>query len=312
MKKRSSIWGISNNIVVNMRWACIVILLLAPLGGYHCGSEPGGPQGGDFYFFAFSKSMVRDEIAQQQRGYDAVQRVSDAVAATGHYTTHIIQEHVRDLDEYTQNPTPFLVTSEIIAGEFQRYAQELNADDTIVIYSHSHGMKTTPEHGLGGLALDDPGTDMPPQIDWMDWSEYSGLLLDLRVKNVIVLTMACFSGGLIDHLNESPVARELWQDRQEQGRNFVVISSQNASRFSSPRRIEGEVINPFTYALIQAFSGEADGYPEGQADQMIALGEFVDYVIDETRKHTSTQDAENDPDPQVTGSYRPDWVMVLK
>ena len=289
-------------------------LLLLSIGGFCCGTEPESSEINGFFFFAFSKAMLRDNIGQQQRGYDAVQRVSDSVANTGQYTTHVIQEHVRDLDEYSQNPTPFLVTSEIIAVELQQYAQELNENDTIVIYSHSHGMKNTTEHGLGGLSLDDPGTDVPPEIKWLDWSEYAELLLDLPAKNVIVLTMACFSGGLIDHLNDSQTAKGLWQDRKEQGRSFVAISSQNASSYSNPRRIGDEIINPFTYALIEAFKGEADGYQKGSTekypDELIAIGEFVDYVIDETRKHTKEDDTENDPDPQVTGSFSSDRVMV--
>jgi hypothetical protein len=290
-----------------------VVLLVVAIGSVRCGTEPAASASGDFYFFAFGKAMVRDEMALQERGYDAVQRVSGALAGSGQYRFRILQEHVRDLDEYTQDPTPFRVSSDIIAGELQRYARELTGNDTIVIYSHSHGRKNTEEQGLGGLALDDPWTEVPPTITWLDWSSYADLLLDLPAKNVVVLTMACFSGALVDFLNESPTA-ERWLDRREQGRNFVVITSQNAEEFSSPSRIDGEIINPFTYALIQAFEGEADGYraqsEDGNADGILVLSEFVDYVLSETRKYPAAADPENIPDPQVTGSYDPTWAMV--
>lgn len=289
---------------------CIPVFLLATCG-YHCGAGPGDPADatGVLHFFAFSKAMVRDDLELQQRGHDAVRRVRESVEGTGRFVTRVIQEKVRDLEEYTRDPTPFLVTSEIIADELRGYARELTRHDTIVIYSHSHGLQTTGERGLGGLLLDDPGTERPVEPRWLDWSEYADLVLALPARNVVVLTMSCFSGGLIDHLDESPAARELWQDRESRGRNFVVISSQNATSLSSPRRIDGEVINPFTYALIKAFAGEADGF-QGRADQAISLGELVGFTLEETSKHQSAHDPDNDPDPQVTGSYSPDWILV--
>jgi hypothetical protein len=68
--------------------------------------------------------------------------------------------------------------------------------------------------------------------------------------------MACYSGGLIDYLK---TIEDRWINRKEEGRNFLVITSQNNSSTSDPVPINGELYNPFSAAVQRAFQGEADG-----------------------------------------------------
>lgn len=223
-----------------------------------------------------------------------------------------MQEHVRSLDDYLADPTPFLVTSEIIDAKLEGYAGTFDLDDVVIVYSHTHGVRSVPGDHLGGLVLDDPGTGAQPD-GWYAWSEYADRILDLPARTVVILTMSCFSGGLVNYLENHAASRARWEDRASQGRDFLVITSQNATSESSPRPIDGTVINPFTYAVVKAFEGAADGYRSGEdsvePDGVMTLEELVSFVVDETRKHTSVQDAENDPDPQVTGSYRSETVL---
>jgi hypothetical protein len=309
----------------------LLVSLLLMMGGPGCGSEPAlddgpadsGPKDasdgvagpdGQAIFFAFSKAMLGNDIAQQQRGYDAVSALGQAVRNQGTYSIHTIQERVRDIATYKQNPLPFLVSGKIITSQLQLYAKKLKSSDTIIIYSHSHGVKTR-QGQLGGLALDDHSLTTTGNKTYTSWAEYGKEVLGLPAKTVVVLTMACFSGGFVKYLNGSQTARALWQDREKQGRNFIVISSQDASSKSNPRKIDGEVINPFTYALKKAFQGEADGYQRGSAskhpDKKLTLGELVEFVIDETKRHTSAKDSANDPRPQVVGSYSPDFSITF-
>jgi len=122
--------------------------------------------------------------------------------------------------------------------------------------------------------------------------------------------MACHSGELTDYLNTNEAAKQKWQKRKTNGRNFLVITSQNANSISSPRRIEGQVINPFTYAVMKAFEGAADGYQSGTPDGAITLGELSEFILDETRKHTRPGNEKNDPDPQITGSFNANTVIA--
>lgn len=265
------------------------------------------------YFFGFSKSLVRNAVPMQQRGSDAVRSINDVLANLG-FANRVLNEPVRGFDEYTTNPSPFLVTSAGIKKELDAFSRTLGTNDTVVIYSHSHGAKGQPER-LGGLILDDPGFGRP-QRRCLDWSEYAEQLLRFPAQTVVVLTMSCYSGGLVDYLNGNAKARSLWQDRKEHGRNFLVISSQNARAQSNPRQIDGKTINPFTHAVIKAFEGGADGYRRGrtgkQPDAQITLGELADFVVDEARKHTQPRDRGNDPDPQMTGSYNPEFVIAAR
>jgi hypothetical protein len=273
-----------------------------------------GPAGGQAYFFAFSKGMLENELVQQQRGYDAVSTLELAIKNQGTYASQALQERVRDIAMYKQNPLPFLVSGKIITNQLRQYAKQLKSSDTIIIYSHSHGVKAHQDQ-LGGLALDDHSLSTTTTKTYTSWAEYGQEVLDLPARTVVVLTMACFSGGLVEYLSSSPTARALWQDRAKQGRNFIVLTSQDASSKSNPRKIDGQIINPFTYALKKAFQGEADGYQRGRAskhpDKKLTVGELVEFVLDETRKHTSANDGANDPRPQVLGSYSPDVSLTF-
>jgi esterase/lipase superfamily enzyme len=261
-------------------------------------------------FFAFSKAMPKDAVPHQQRACNAVESIKKRIEPLG-FSTHLLQEPVRTQEEQTKNPLPSLVTGSRIVSELASYRQSLGSNDTIIIYSHSHGLKGRSGR-LGGLPLDRPGDATRPT--YLDWREYADQLLRLPARTVVVLTMACHSGGLVEFLNGDEKARSLWQTRKAEGRNFLVITSQNAHSLSNPRRIDGSIINPFTHAVIKAFEGAADGYQRGRAekrpDGRITLGELADFVMDETRKHTAPRDKDNDPDPQRTGSFAPETVIA--
>ncbi len=281
-------------------------------GEAEAGIEDGSTSDADSYLFAFHKALVANDVAQQQRGYDAVESVGGAVARDDGFAVDLLHEPVRSLSEYQANPTPFAVTSDVVTGKLQGYAQSLAGDDVMIVYSHTHGVRSIPGQHLGGLVLDDTGTEDHSDA-WLSWSVYADRLLELPARTLVVLTMSCFSGGLVKYLDNSTSARARWEGRKAEGRNFVVLTSQNATSLSNPRIIEGERINPFTYAVVQAFEGAADGYRSASSDEaadgVMTLAELVDYVTDEAKKYTVAPDADNDPDPQVTGSYESDTVV---
>jgi hypothetical protein len=283
----------------SLRSSILAILLAA---GSPAFAEPDGEAR---IFFGFNRSKPDELPAMQQRGYDAVRQVSARLEPAG-FETYLLQSPAPD----TENPGSRPVSCETVCERLQTWSSTLDDDDTIVIYSHTHGLKTDVNRA-GGLLL---GRSQPGNPLVLNWPDYAEQLLNLPAKTVVVLTMACHSGALVDYLNTDEKAKSLWQTRKESGRNFLVITSQDAESLSNPRQIDGEVINPFTYAVRKALEGKADGYRQGgtygQADGRITLGELADFIPDETRKHTRTGDESNDPKPRITGSFDPETVIA--
>jgi hypothetical protein len=264
----------------------------------------GDPGEGQRVFFGFSRTMSDEPLPMQQRGYDAVQLVSARLESAG-FETHLLQSPLPNTDG---SPQP--VTRKSVLEQLDALCETLQADDTLIIYSHTHGLKTR-NGRAGGLLL---GRNTPSERGILSWPDYAEALLRLPAKTVVVLTMACHSGELTDWLKSNDEAQRLLKERREKGRNFLVLTSQKAGALSNPRPIEGQIINPFTYAAAKAFEGAADGYrsgePTGQPDSELTLGELSAFILNETAKHTRGPDAENDPDPQTAGSFNPQAVPV--
>ncbi len=264
----------------------------------------GDPGEGQRVFFGFSRTMPDDPLPMHQRGYDAVQLVSARLESAG-FETHLFQSPLPNTAGSLQP-----VTRKSVLEQLDAVSETLQADDTLIIYSHTHGLKTRSGRA-GGLLL---GRNTPSERGILSWADYAETVLRLPAKTVVILTMACHSGELTDWLKSDDEAQRLLKERRETDRNFLVLTSQNADSLSNPRRIDGEVINPFTYAVRKALEGKADGYrdggPYGQPDGRITLGELAAFILNETRKHTRTGDESNDPDPQITGSFDPETVIA--
>jgi len=265
-------------------------------------------------FLIVCKSKVADPQEQQQRGIDAVQKVASAakVARRGAIVDSLA-ENVMTIQQYRRGEVKEKVTGAIFRERLRRLTETASPQDTVVLYTHSHGRKAGFEESqpLGGIVLDLP-VRKPEHAGTMLWDEYADLLLKIPAKNVVVLTMSCFSGGLIEHLDSRSV-RDRWVDRRpKEGRNFIVLTSQNKSLLSGPIVKNGELINPFTYAVAQALGGEADGLalaagkpaPGKPRDGKLSVGEVIDFIL-HTTENTDSERAKfrNTAKPQLTGSF---------
>ncbi|MBU6375709.1 MAG: hypothetical protein KGQ59_06920 [Bdellovibrionales bacterium] len=150
---------------------------------------------------------------------------------------------------------------------------ELRTDDTVILYTHSHG---TPQ----GLLVDGR----------LSWRDYGEALLSLPAKNVIVFTMSCFSGGLVDYFRS---VRSRWEGRALEGRGFLVISAQNASRSAGPVTIGREKMNGLPFAVAQALQF-ADGYSGRPRDGVLDFDEFSEFVYAVSRSVGSNSRYFND------------------
>jgi hypothetical protein len=184
------------------------------------------------------------------------------------------------------------VSVQSVRDQLLDLSRNVQPEDTVIIYTHTHGVKPGEATASGGLVMGLPMLDKNRGV--LSWQEYSDLILDIPAKNVIVLTMACFSGNLVDTLLLDH-NRTKWGSRSREGRSFVVLTSQNSLLPSSPIKHRSNVINPFTLALLEILSEDA---------KPIRLGQFVDFVLTKTRQFES-QDLKlrNTAEPKIVGDY---------
>lgn len=180
-------------------------------------------------------------------------------------------------------------TASSVRNQWSMLKSQITPKDMYVQYSSGHGMQT----GLGiGVS----------------YNEMRDAALAMSAKEIVVFTMACFSGGLVNAFNAKKTS---WQDFPSRGRTLFVMSSSSASQESStgpgtdpgePGGPEGSAGSAFGHALWKALIGEADGFLDGVKDGYLSLEEIRDYAVWRTKQiggHT----------PQFTGSYSGALVM---
>lgn len=299
-----------SRIVVVMTCALGVMALTAGLPAHADDAAP-APR---TWVLLVAKPRVVDPPAMQQRGIAAVEKLEAAAkAAFPGATVDSLAEGVITPDQFRRGGVVERVTGEIFRMRLEALAATAGPDDTVVIYTHSHGRQNgfEAEQPLGGIVVDLP-VRRPEHAGTLLWDEYADLLLAIPARNVVVLTMACFAGGLVEHLESEAVAPRWRERRSKEGRNLVVLTSQNAELKSEPIGKDGVLVNPFTLAVARGLAGAADGFalvegaaaPPGAKDGTISIGELVDFVLDET-EHTRSDlpSRPNTAKPCVTGSY---------
>lgn len=274
------------------------------------------PPTGNTRFLIIGKGKVADPVLLQQRGVAAVALIAEASRSLHPVPiTDAIAERPMTVAAFRLGQERQLVTGDIVRKRLKQLTRTVTPADTVVIYTHSHGRKDGFEGSqpLGGLVMDLPARH-PKHAGTFLWDEFAELLLEIPAKNVLVLTMSCFSGGLIEFL-ESPKIRLRWQNRRvEEGRNFIVITSQDSQKKSVPITIDGITINPFTHAVASVLSGKAVGlrhrgdgrHGEQVSCSSLSVGETVDAILWSTKHTLSESDRpalQNSAQPQHTGSY---------
>lgn len=309
-------------------WLIVFLAVVMSPCGYGdegTGARPTGASGSPTsYFLIIGKGKVADPLSLQQRGVAAVHTIAEVSGAIRPQPfVRALAEKPMTIAEYRLGERREGVTSAIVRHQFRWLADAVKPNDTVVVYTHSHGRRNGFEdiQPLGGLVLDLPANH-PEHAGTLLWDEYVDLLLRIPAKNVLVLTMSCFSGGLIDYL-ESAAVKPRWQGRHaDEGRNLVFITSQNAEEKSTPIVIGGSVINPFTYAVASALKGKADGFPPSSdqafpavgPDGRLTVGEVIGYILSETQgtvSESSRSGLQNNAKPRCAGSFERDDVLFL-
>jgi len=261
-----------------------------------------------------AKPRVIDPPGMQRRGIAAVEAIHEAVSvAFPGAVVDALAEGVITPEQFRRGGVTETVTGEIFRKRLEALAATAGPDDTVVIYTHSHGRKAGFEDAqpLGGIVVDLPVRRTAHEGTLL-WDRYAEAILAIPARTVVVLTMSCYAGGLVDHLESDAVAPRWRQRRTTEGRNLVVLTSQNADLESGPIGKDGELVNPFTLAVARGFAGAADGFvlpggepaPPGAKDGELSIGELIDFVLHAT-EHTRSEVAgrPNTAKPCVTGCF---------
>ncbi len=236
--------------------------------------------------FTFFKAAPSDPPGKQDFGLDQMTKVADALTAVPSPNFHV---------EVVVDPNQISIDS--LRAKLAAYRDNLDDQDTFVLYSHTHG--ETP-----GLLIDfETGSLEGAAYRWEDLAKD---IVALPARNVVILVMACHSGYLAEAINAIDAD---WQgQRVAAGRSLVVLTAVSKDQLSNPTDISTAptaVGNPFTYAVRTALGGAADGVSDGVQDKQVTLSELVKYVL-ETAKEAST---DGYADPQFAGEYVAEEVL---
>jgi hypothetical protein len=103
------------------------------------------------------------------------------------------------------------VTGPAIKQEWQALTGAMTSDDMYLQYSSGHGYQ-------GGLEAG------------VNYTDIINATLSMPAREVVVFTMACYSGGLVDAFDR---VQARWSDYQAQGRTLFVMASSRADEESS-------------------------------------------------------------------------------
>lgn len=174
--------------------------------------------------------------------------------------------------------------------EWDALGNLMTNQDMFVQYSSGHGSKK-------GLAFGPSYRDIVENA------------LSYPAKEIIIFTMACYSGNLVNVFNQR---KSDWENFLDQGRTLMVMASSLPHQTSStgpgydpdqPNSPSGSAGSAFGHALWKALIGYADGAFDGIKDGLLSLGEIRDYTMRKTKAvggHT----------PSVTGAYYPQLIMA--
>lgn len=163
------------------------------------------------------------------------------------------------------------VSGSKIKTQWRTLTNKMKSNDMYLQYSSGHGYP-------GGLAAG------------VNYTDIVNAALGMPAQEVVIFTMACYSGGLVDAFDE---AKTRWQDYPSKGKTLFVMASSTADQESStgpgndvdePNGPDGSAGSAFGHALWKAIIGYADKTQGGgNGDGMITLGEIIDYVVKDTQ-----------------------------
>lgn len=228
---------------------------------------------GKKYYFGFHQSDVGDPEMENEVKYDV------------EHTSNIFSSHAGG--DYEASPVA--TSGSAVSQTWKSIGAKITGNDMYVQYSAGHGSPS-------GLAMG------------FSYQDIRDAVMAFPAKEIVVFTMSCYSGGLIDAFNNDKAQWSAWA---ASGRTLYVMSSSGDNEESSsgpgtdqdePNGPDGSAGSAFGYSLWKALIGYADGYEDGVKDGFISLGEIQGFV-------TAKAQEVGGQTPAVTGVFNHDLIM---
>jgi len=290
------------------------LLFASPVALSYASATP-TPTPGALRVLLFAKAKPTDSAEQRERAQTSVARIREVILSKcPEAKIDFIAEAASPLMR-GEGKHPASSAKSRLMSSLKSIAESSGPEDTVIVYTHTHGIRPSPARNVaeGGLVVRDLSRQSP-QAGILTWSEYARLLLQIPAKNVIVLTMSCFSGGLVEYLKSPPVYGEWTRRYRANGRNIIVLTSQNSTLPSGPVLKDGRLVNPFAHAATQLLASPSADASTNVSRHLGKTGrtasEIVQFMLRHTRSPSEPGGPVNNSDPQVVGSYDPDAEML--
>jgi len=190
------------------------------------------------------------------------------------------------------------------------FLKDATDNDLVVIYFAGHGLPDPRRLSNLYLACYDTDPSHIPSTGLPMRDIYSALEHHIESKRVVVLADACHSAGIADPRGTRGV-RGIAINAALSGLSSIkptcaIFTSSEGYELSQEDQRWGGGHGVFTWALLKAMKGEADGYAGMPADGKVTLGELVEYTRDIVCRETK-----NAQHPYISGTYDRDLPMSI-
>lgn len=196
-------------------------------------------------------------------------------------------------------------TRDNISSVFRSWAKKVNINDVFIFYYAGHGTLTEGQfyfvpHESTRLS-DEKSLDATAISSVMMQSQFESIK---ALKQIIIMD-ACQSGGSVEMLAQRGAPEEKAIAQLSRSAGIHVMASAGSDQFATEFESLGHGV--FTYNLLEALAGKADGAPE---DEKITIYELKSYLDD--RVPSTSQELKGDPQYPYTFSRGQDFPLVIK
>lgn len=181
-------------------------------------------------------------------------------------------------------------TGDAIKDAWKEIGTKLTNQDMYLQYSSGHGNRKDLAVGV-------------------TYEEMRDSVLAFPAKEIVIFTMACHSGGLVEAFNQK---ESEWKDFPSKGRSLFVMASSDVDSESGtgpgtdpdePKGENGTAGSAFGHAVWKSITGSADGFVDGIKDGFVSLEEMREYATLRTMQIGHHR-------PVHTGAYIPEVIMT--
>lgn len=163
-------------------------------------------------------------------------------------------------------------------------------EDVVIIYFAGHGIPDPVRPEVPYLLAYDSDLTRPGATAVRMQEIQDAIRYYIKAKKVVVFADACHSAGVGGNIAmrgqaSAEVVNKFLEDIAKSGNSVLTLSASEANEFSQESPQWGGGHGVFTYHLLEGLRGKANV----DADPIVRLGELVDYVSQNVRRDTKSQ-----------------------